>query len=175
LIYCGALTYKANFDAVWYFLKDVFPLIQAKIPDVSFAITGDYKGVPTEKLPKHQNVQFTGYLQDVRPAIRQSWISVVPLRIGGGTRLKILESLALGTPVISTSKGAEGLELQPGRDIIIADTPAVMAAQVIGLLKDQALRNLLSENGKKIIAEKYNWDVNKKSYDNFLNRCLSNK
>ena len=86
----------------------------------------------------------TGNLPDVRPAIAGSAVCVVPLRIGGGTRLKILQAMALGTPVVSTSKGAEGLDVTPGRDILIGDTPDAFAAQVVRLLNDAALADTLS-------------------------------
>jgi glycosyltransferase involved in cell wall biosynthesis len=157
LIYAGALTYSANFDAVNYFLRDIYPRIVAGRPGVRFTVTGSLEGVPLDHLPHPPGLTLTGYLDDVRPAITRSWASVVPLREGGGTRLKILESLALGTPVVTTRKGAEGLDLVPDRDALIADTSEQFANAVLALLTDPQLRERLSRNGRCIVAARYDW------------------
>ena len=85
------------------------------------------------------------------------WACVVPVRIGGGTRLKILEAMALGTPVIATTKGAEGLVVTPEANILVADDPAQFAAQPVRLLRDLTLRRRLAENGRRVVEEKYSW------------------
>jgi glycosyltransferase involved in cell wall biosynthesis len=159
LVYSGALTYFANYDAVSYFLSEIFPLIKNKRPKTRFLVTGKLDGVSVESLPHPEGVEFTGYLNDIRPTIAQSRVNVVPLRIGGGTRLKILESLALGTPVVSTSKGAEGLDLVDGRDLLVADGPADFAAAVLRLLEDSRLRERLSSAGCSAVASKYDWEA----------------
>lgn len=158
LVYSGALTYHANFDAVDYFLREIMPLIQARWPNVRLFVTGKLEGVPVERLPQLPNVIFTGYLDDVKQKIVESWVTVVPLRVGGGTRLKILESLALGTPVVATSKGAEGLVLQAGRDVLIADSPQLFAERVIELLESQLLREQMSEAGRCAVIP-YDWQA----------------
>jgi sugar transferase (PEP-CTERM/EpsH1 system associated) len=157
LIYSGALSYWANFDAVHFFLAEIFPLIQQNVPDVKFYVTGKTSAETQARLPQRKNVFFTGYLPDIRPKIAGSWASVVPLRAGGGTRLKILEALALGTPVVATQKGAEGLEVEPEQDILIADTPAEFARAVIRLLDDADLRRKLSLHGRQTVEQKYDW------------------
>ena len=157
LIYSGALTYEANFDAVNFFLSEVFPLILAQRPATRLQITGGLAGVPVERLPQSPAVTFTGYLDDVRPAIQHSSVAVVPLRSGGGTRLKILESLALGTPVVATPKGAEGLDLTPGRDLLIAETPADFAAAVLGLLGNPGLREAMRQSGRQAVEARYDF------------------
>jgi glycosyltransferase involved in cell wall biosynthesis len=158
LIFNGALTYPVNFDAANYFLKEIFPLVLDQAPEAVFRITGRTEGVPIEKLPLGEHAMLTGFLDDVRPAVASSWACVVPLREGGGTRLKILEAMALGTPVISTSKGAEGLAVNHGEHILIADEPGEFAWQVLRVLSDASLRKTLAENGCRLIREKYNWD-----------------
>jgi glycosyltransferase involved in cell wall biosynthesis len=175
LIYSGALTYKANFDAMDYFLREILPLIRIERPQVKLAITGKLDGVPVDRLPIAGNdgVVLTGYLADIRPTIAQSWISVVPLRLGGGTRLKILESLALGTPVVATSKGVEGLDLVPERDILIADTPADFAASVLRLLQDASLREALSHNGRRTVETKYDWEIIGQQFNNFIETLVA--
>ena len=157
LIYPGALTYSANFDAMEFFLGDIFPLVKAQRPNARLRITGRYDGVPVERLPLGNGAELTGYLNDIRPAVAQSWACVVPLRVGGGTRLKILEAMALGTPVVSTSKGAEGLAVTHGENILIADDPGDFAQAVVCLLGDESLRAKLSANGRRLVEERYSW------------------
>ncbi len=159
LIYPGALTYSANFDAVKFFLQDIFPLIRAQRPAVSLRITGSYDGVPVQELPIGHGAELTGYLDDIRPAVAQSWGCVIPLRVGSGTRLKALEAMALGTPVISTSKGAEGLDVTHEENILIADTPGDFAQAVLRLLQDERLRLELSSNGRRLVEERYSWEA----------------
>ncbi len=159
LIYSGALTYGANFDAVDFFLRDIFPLILEKRPNVKLSVTGKLDGVPIEKLPKNDNVNFTGFLDDIRPAVAQSWVNVVPLRLGGGTRLKVLESMALGTPVVSTSKGAEGLNVEAGQDLLVVDKPEDFAASVLSILEKESLRKRLSHSGREAVVSKYDWGI----------------
>lgn len=170
IIFTGALTYSANYNAMEFFLRDIFPLIQAKIPAATLTITGQHDGVPIDRLPVRSGVVFSGYVADIRPAIGRSWVSIVPLRIGGGTRLKILESLALGTPVVATSKGAEGLELTPGHDILIADSPAEFASAVLSLLEDSNLRTSLSKNGKDTVFHRYDWQTIGRSFEQFISQ-----
>ena len=128
-------------------------------PNARIAITGKADGVQLDTTFSGDGVSLTGYLNDVRPTIASSWVSVVPLRVGSGTRLKILESLALGTPVVATSKGAEGLALRPDRDLLIADEPAEFASAVLRLLRDPALRESLSQNGREAVKAKYDWRI----------------
>lgn len=159
LIYAGALTYQANFDAMEFFLRDIFPTIKARCPNVHLRITGKYDGIPVGRLPLGNGVELTGYLDDIRPAVAQSWACAIPLRVGGGTRLKVLEAMALGTPVVSTSKGAEGLEVIHEENILIADDPGNFAQAVIRLLGDKDLRAKLSANGRRLVEERYSWET----------------
>ena len=168
LIYSGALTYAANLDAVVYFLSEIFPRIQAARPGIQLTVTGRLEGVALERLPQLPGVSYSGYVPDIRPVIAGHWASVVPLRIGGGTRLKILEALALGTPVIATRKGAEGLELIPGRDVLIADTPAEFSEATVSLLADPVLRDRLARHGRAIVAERYDWAMIGRRFANRL-------
>jgi glycosyltransferase involved in cell wall biosynthesis len=163
LIFPGSIRFYANHDAVTWFLDEIFPIIVSEIPDVRLNITGNHEGV---SLPHNPGVSFTGHLEDIKLAIASSWISLAPIRLGGGTRLKILESMSLGTPVVSTSKGAEGLDVAHEKHILIADTPQQFAGEVIRLLLDPNFRQVLAENGKRLVSEQYNWAVN---LDRFLN------
>lgn len=157
LAFNGALTYYANADAMRFFLKEIMPTIRRQRPRATLTITGRVDEASQKQLARDDMVVLTGYLDDVRPVVAGSWACVVPLRVGGGTRLKILEAMALGTPVVSTSKGAEGLDVTAGKDILIADQPAAFAAQTVRLLSEPELRASLAENGRRLVEEKYGW------------------
>jgi glycosyltransferase involved in cell wall biosynthesis len=156
LIYPGALSYDANHDAVGYFIGAILPRIRSERPEVRLRVTGRATEAQIASLPRAEGVECTGYLDDVRPAVAGAWAEVVPLRKGGGTRLKVLEALALGTPVISTCKGVEGLALVPGRDVLVADTPADFAAATLRVLGSPALRAELASAGRRAAAA-YDW------------------
>jgi polysaccharide biosynthesis protein PslH len=159
LIYTGAVTYSANYDAVAYFIREVLPLVRARIPDVHFTVTGGTGEVDIRDLAAQPGVTFTGYLPSVADAVRQSWALVTPLREGGGTRLKILEAMALGTPVISTRKGAEGLDVKSGEQLLLADSPQEFADAVCLLLADQALRTRLAAAARQLVESQYDWNT----------------
>jgi glycosyltransferase involved in cell wall biosynthesis len=170
LIYSGALTYNANYDAVAYFLREIFPLIQEKHPRVRLFITGATDGVDLNALPKNDAVIFTGYVADIHSMIKSKWVSIVPLRIGGGTRLKILEAIVLGTPVVSTSKGAEGLNITPGNGCLIADQPAEFAQAVLHLLENAATRAQVGQAGMEEIRTRYDWNLIATDMQKFLHQ-----
>jgi glycosyltransferase involved in cell wall biosynthesis len=156
LIYSGALSYSANYDAVSWFVQEILPLVRARRPTVRMRVTGDSGG---RTLPRTEGLELTGLLSDVRPLIAASWASLAPLRVGGGTRLKILESMALRTPVVTTSKGAEGINAEPGRHLLVADTTAGFAEALIHLLGDPPLRQAIADAGHALVATRYDWSV----------------
>lgn len=157
LVFNGPLTYSANADAMRSFVQEVLPLVRQHRPEVTLTITGRVEGVDLSWVPADGGVVLKGYLDDVRPAVAGAWTCVVPLRLGGGTRLKILEALALGTPVVSTAKGAEGLDLVPGQEILIADGPAELAEATLRLLREPSLRERLSAAGRRAVVDRYGW------------------
>lgn len=159
LIFSGSLTFPANYEAVTFFLRDVFPLIERELPDIELRITGKHGNLPLPIDASDGRVVLTGYVDDVRPLIAESWVSVVPLLAGGGTRLKILEAMALGTPVVSTSKGAEGLTAESGRHLIVVDRPEEFAAAVVRLCRDERQRAQLSAQARRFVAEHYDWSA----------------
>ena len=154
LIYTGSFGYYVNYDAMRWYLGEVHPLVETAVPEVGVVITGDHKGLP---LPAARNVRLTGFVDDVRPLIAAATISLAPILEGGGTRLKILEAMALHTPVVSTSKGAEGLDVKPGHHLLIADTPAEFAAAVVSLLEDPVEARRLAVNAYELVSTCYDW------------------
>ncbi len=156
LIFPGSLSFFANHDAMIWFVGNVLPILRTRLPGIHLTITGDHANLP---LPSLENVTLAGYVNDVRPMISSSWASIAPIRIGGGTRLKILEAMALSTPVVATTKGVEGLDVQHNVHVLIADSPDAFAEQIIRLSTDSELRRHLIENAYQLVCKKYNWSV----------------
>lgn len=167
-VFNGSLTYFANFEAMRYFLSEIWGQIRAAAPNARLRITGDSRQVALNDLSLDNSVLLTGLVDDIRPVVGKSWAAVVPLLQGGGTRLKILEAMALGTPVISTSKGAAGLEVTPGKHLLIADTPAEFAAAVLGLFRSPAQRNELAGNARALVRERYDWARAGAEFESFV-------
>ncbi|MHA1251120.1 MAG: glycosyltransferase family 4 protein [Candidatus Helarchaeota archaeon] len=157
ILFIGTMNYEPNVDAVLYFYKKIFPFIKREIQDVKFFIVGKDPPSKIEKLGEKDGVIVTGYVNDIQSYYEQCDVSVVPLRSGGGTRLKILESMAFGRPVISTSFGCEGLDVKSGVNIIIANKTEEFIVNIIRLLKNKKLRNTLALNARKLVEEKYNY------------------
>ncbi len=158
LAHCGSLSYEPNRDALVYFCDAIWPRVLDHAPEVKLMVTGESSGAPAA-VRQAPNLVMTGYLPDVRSVIQACRAEIVPLRLGVGTRLKIMEAMALGTPVVSTSVGAEGLEVTHGQDILLADDPAAFADSVVKVLHSPALRLRLSEAGRKLVEQRYAWDV----------------
>lgn len=154
LIFTGSFRYHTNYEAMQWFVGEVFPLILEKIPSTRLIITGDHANLP---LPSTRNVTLAGYVDDVKSLIASSTIALAPLWSGGGTRLKILEAMAIGTPVIATSKGAEGLEAVAGAHLFVEDEPARFAGEAVRLLRDSDLRARMSRSAQQLVREKYEW------------------
>ena len=175
LVYAGSVTYQPNYDAVKYFIRDVLPLVREQHPTVQLRITGKTGDRDVSDLAAVPGVHFTGHLPEVAPVIQSSWASVVPLRLGGGTRLKILESMALGTPVIATHKGAEGLAVRDGETILIADRPEEIAAAVYRVLSDVDFRNQLAAAGRQLVVEQYDWAIIGQQLIEFIETTVQKK
>ena len=156
LIFSGSFRYHANYEAMLWFVREIFPIILEQLPDTKLIITGDHNN---QSLPSTKNIILTGYIEDIKPVIASAWVSIAPLLIGGGTRLKILEAMAIGVPVVSTSKGAEGLDVNHGEHLLIANSPNEFANDVLMILRDRNLREHLVVNARNLVKDKYNWEV----------------
>ena len=157
LIYIGSMDWYPNEDAVAFFADEVLPGIQDKVPDVQFSIVGGNPSARVQKLAEREGVVVTGRVPEIKPYFAEATVFVVPLRIGSGTRLKILEALAMGKAIVSTSVGAEGLDLKDGEEIFIADEPTIFADAVTRLLTDASLRRRIGENGRARVEQDYDW------------------
>ncbi|MGH9534067.1 MAG: glycosyltransferase family 4 protein, partial [Terriglobales bacterium] len=156
LVYQGGMDWLPNRDAVAYFAARILPLVRQRVPQARLVAAGR---TPPPKFARHwrraAGVEFTGTLPDLRPIIRQSALSIVPLRLGGGTRLKILEAAALGRAIVSTRLGAEGLAFTPGAEIEIADGATAFAQAVISLLLDRQRRAAMGAAARRRIEQSY--------------------
>lgn len=159
LIYIGQIGWKPNEDALLYFSKEIYPLIRKKQPETKFLIVGNKPSREIRDLAfTDSSIEVTGFVEDVRGYINKARVYVAPIRIGSGTRLKILEALSMGKPVVSTSIGCEGLDVENGKNIIIRDTPGEFADAVLELFTDEAKCKMLGVNGRRLMEEKYDWE-----------------
>lgn len=159
LLYVGLMSYAANSEAVEWFASEIMPLVRRHRPAAVLAIAGNEPSVSVRNLDDGQSIKVLGFVEDLQPLYRESSIMVVPLLVGGGSRLKILEAFAAGIPVVSTTKGAEGLEVQDQRHLLIADEPDDFAAAVVRLSEDADLYDALRTNARSLAEEKYDWPV----------------
>jgi glycosyltransferase involved in cell wall biosynthesis len=157
IVFTGSMDWYPNEDAVLHFADAILPRIRREVPDASFTVVGRN---PTRRLQATlvgKNVRVTGTVDDVRPYIAGAAVFAVPLRIGGGTRLKIFEALAMGKAVLSSTIGAEGLPLVPGEHFVRADEPEEFAGAVVSLLRDSDRRRRLGAAGRQLVEERYSW------------------
>ena len=159
LLFLASLDWFPNQDALAFFLREILPRILSLHPKAILRIVGRRPSRALRKLiAGNQSTELVGEVQDVRPYLARAEVVVVPLRIAGGSRLKILEALAAGKAVVSTSIGAEGLELTPNEHFEVADTPMQFAQRTAVLLSNLAMRHRLGENGRRLVTERYDWD-----------------
>jgi glycosyltransferase involved in cell wall biosynthesis len=158
LVFIGSMDWLPNEDAIFYFVGEILPLIKQQYPQVSLEVVGRN---PSRKLQalaeREKSVRLTGWVEDIRPFVARGSVCIVPLRIGGGTRLKIFEAMAMSKAVVSTSVGAEGLPVKAGDNILLADTPNDFANSVIFLLSDPNQRKRLATSARTLVQAKYSW------------------
>ena len=157
LLFTGTMAWEPNVDAVLYFSTEILPLIHNRLPHVRFIIVGREPRPEVLQLANQPGIQVSGFVEDVRPFLARSAVFVAPIRAGVGTRLKILEALATGKPVVTTSLGVGDLEAEHNQHLLIADQPADFAAAVIELIAHPEHARQLGENGRQLALEKYDW------------------
>lgn len=173
LLFQGVLDWYPNRDAVEFFIRSILPKIRTKYPSARFVVAG--RNPPTEFVNLFRSdtkIEFTGTVPDMRPYLASATIVVVPLRVGGGTRIKILEACAAGKPVVSTAIGAEGLELEPGQEIIVTDNPTEFAQVVCELIQDAPRSGAMAESARRAVVERYSELTLKTKLDDLLSRAL---
>lgn len=169
LLFCGSLDYEPNRDGLIWFYQEVWPLLRKTDPEIRLTVIGRNGNDATyEPLKADVSIDFIGEVNEVQSYYYQSSLSVVPLRKGSGTRLKILEAMSLGTAVVSTSIGAEGIDHTNGRNIIIADGADRFAEAVMALLHDDAKAEMIRKEARELIDHSYSWEVLGKNLDHVL-------
>lgn len=172
IVFVGRMDYHANVEGVRWFCRQVLPRIRASRPRALFQIVGGYPVPAISRLARAGEIDVTGFVTDVRPYVKHASVVVVPLRVGGGTRLKILEALAMSRPVVSTTVGAEGIEAVPDRDLVIADRPEAFADEVVSLLSQTERRQALGAAGYQLVQNQYNWERIVKDLEQIYEQCL---
>jgi glycosyltransferase involved in cell wall biosynthesis len=158
LVHVGGLNWYPNADGIRFFLTKIWDQIRRERPGVRLRLVGPRPPQDIQEVAQRVGVDVLGYVPDVRPIVWGSAVFVVPLRIGGGTRLKILDAMAMGKAVVSTSIGCDGLEVRPGEDIVVADTAGEFASRVVTLLRDESSRKVLGANARGTVERLYSWD-----------------
>lgn len=159
VIFAGRLDQYSNRDAIRHFVNEVWPRVRARFGDAVLDILGANPPEDLVALSRGDaSIRIHGFVPDVRPFFEQAALAVCPIRDGGGTRVKILDNLSMGKPIVSTSIGVEGIDVVPGRDLLIADTPADFESQIARILEDAPLRAQLAANARQLAEKSYSWD-----------------
>lgn len=169
LVFTGAMDYFANVETMLYFVREILPLIQRVIPDVTLHVVGSKPTAEIRRLAQsHANIVVTGFVEDIQPYVLQSAVFVAPMRIGRGINNKILEAMAMGVPVVTSSIGFAGIPGTAGQDLFVEDQPEAFAQQVIRLMQDPALRQQLAVRGRQVVEAQSDWKTNIEQLETIL-------
>lgn len=159
IVFTGSMDWLPNEDAIQFFTKEVLPLVRRRLPDVTLTVVGRNPYASLVELSRRDpSIIVTGRVEDVRPYMERAAAYVVPMRVGGGTRLKIYEAMAMEMPVVSTRVGAEGLPVSDGEELLLADEPAEFADALVRVLTDEELARGLGQRAARVVRERYGWD-----------------
>jgi len=167
IIFAGSLDWYPNDDAVIYFIKDIWPIIKKRYQTVTFTIIGRNPSNRVRKLvEKDAFLRLTGFVDDVRPFFNEAEVYVCPIRDGGGTKLKLLDAMAMGKAIVTTRVGAEGLDVENERHVVIADDPKNFALQISRLFENPSFGEYLGKNARQLVEDKYSWEIIGKKLNN---------
>jgi glycosyltransferase involved in cell wall biosynthesis len=160
MVWVGGMTGPYNSDAVNFFVQEIWPVIKYEAPEATIDFVG---AGPTPKLRdkalEDENVKALGFVSDIRPIVQRASVFVAPIRIGSGTKIKLLNAMAQAKPVVATTVAAEGIDVTPGENILIADDPVEFAKKVLYLLRNEEIAREMGERARELIEKKYNWDL----------------
>jgi sugar transferase (PEP-CTERM/EpsH1 system associated) len=173
LVFTGSMDWRPNVDGILYFLDEIWPVVKIKFPRCQLTIVGRRPmDILVKRVDTESSVILTGTVDDVRPFMKKSMVYIVPLRVGGGSRLKILEALSMKMPVVSTTVGAEGLDLEHMKNIVLADTPGNFVDSIEMLFNNRELRESLGGAGRKIVEQQYRWEKLSEKLEETWNESL---
>lgn len=170
LVFTGSMDWLPNEDGMLYFVRDILPLIRQAEPDTTLSIIGRAPTPAVRRLAAEAGIEVTGRVDDVRPHVAAGTVYVVPLRVGGGTRLKIFEAMSMAKAVVSTTIGAEGLPVTSGRNVVIADEPAAFADAVVQLIRNGDARRRLEQEARRLVVDHYDWSAVASEFEDALER-----
>lgn len=174
IIFVGNYLHYPNADAVLHFHSEIWPLLKSRLPEVKFYVVGQGPPPEVQNLSQDEAITVTGRVDDVRPFLKKGRVFICPVRLGGGFRGKILEAMAIGRPVVSTSLGAEGVPAHQRENIILADNPEDFAQGVEDLMTDDKLFERIRTNARKLVEEKYSWEKGVKVMEGVLEKMMKN-
>ena len=157
LVFTGKMDFRPNIDAMLWFAQEVWPAVRQAHPNAKLFIVGQKPSTRLDGLRSDPNIVLTGEVEDIRPHIAQASVYIAPLRIGSGTRFKLLEAMAMRKAIVSTSLGCEGFDVAHGREMLIADTPATFAQAINTLLGDEAQRKTIGQAAHQFVSATYDW------------------
>jgi len=171
VVFFGHLSYFPNIDGLTYFVQKIWPRIAEMQPKARLKIIGAQAPRSVQALVR-PGVELTGFVSDLRPHLAEAAVVVVPLRLGGGTRLKIVEAMAMGKAIVSSTLGAEGIEAVPGRDLLVEDQPAAFADAVSGLLAEPSLAARIGQSARQLAVQRYAWSGAARALEDFYREIL---
>ncbi|MFA7515725.1 MAG: glycosyltransferase family 4 protein [Candidatus Ratteibacteria bacterium] len=175
ILFVGNLFYHPNRFGIEWFLREIFPKILYNDSEVICSIVGKGADKVLSQYRNNRSIKIFGYAEKLEPLYEEARLSIVPLKVGGGTRLKILESMAFGRPVVSTSIGAEGLDVEEGKDLFIADSPDLFAEKTLAILKDDLLYESLRTRARRRVEESYDWSISAEKLHGIYKKVLQKK
>jgi sugar transferase (PEP-CTERM/EpsH1 system associated) len=174
LVFTGSMDWLPNEEGIVYFVNEIFPLIMKHAPDAKLSVVGRKPSRRLQDLAsRNPNIQLTGWVEDVRPYLASGAVFIVPLRIGGGTRLKIFEAMSMAKAVVSTSIGAEGLPVNNGEHLLVADDPTSFAESTLRLLGDATQRAQIGQAARRLVEENYSWATVSKGFEQVLENVVN--
>jgi polysaccharide biosynthesis protein PslH len=174
ILFYGTLSYFPNLDGLLFFLREVMPILRRTSPELRLRIVG---ASPPDALRRYESpdVTFTGFVPDLRVELERAGVVVAPLRIGGGTRLKVLEAMAMAAPLVSTTLGAEGLSVTHGRELLLADSAPAFASEIVRVLGDRELGAALGRGGRQLVEQSYDWRASARALEALYRETLASR
>ncbi len=175
IAFSGVMDYPPNVDAAAYFANEIFPLVRREIPEAKFHVVGKNPNAEVLSLGRRDGIVVTGTVPDVKEYLRHVQVYICPMRLGAGMKMKVLEAMAVSLPVVSTTRGAEGMDFVAGREFIAADEPGEFASAVVRLLGDGSLREEYGRWGRRAVERSYTWEAHAGAWEEIINSVAAVK